>query len=141
MPPFLRRLIPYLTVVLGIVILYDAATFYVRWRNKKNDEEQQAARVADEAKKTIEMLGGDQLKILSFYAMPGAIREGESASLCYGVNAATKVSISPDVGTMVYPAYSRCLQVKPKASTEFTLTAEDSSGKKVTGTVKVGVIK
>lgn len=137
----LRRILPWLTAVLGIVVLYDVGAFYFRWRSVQQDEERQAARVAEDAKKTIDMLGGDQLKILNFYASPGVVRRGESASLCYGVNAAKTVTITPDVGTPVYPAYTRCLQVQPKATTEYTLTAEDSSGKKATEAVKVTVAR
>src|ERR1035438_10445648 len=126
--PFLRRLLPYLTVVLAIVGIYDGVTFYQRWRGIRADQAQQAAEQQAEAKKTIDSLGGDQLKILTFYAMPGSIHPGESARMCYGVNAAKKVTITPPVGTDVYPAYSRCLQISPKATTEYTLTAEDGAG-------------
>jgi hypothetical protein len=61
--------------------------------------------------------------------------------MCYGVNAAVKLTITPDVGTAVYPAYSRCLQVSPKTTTEYTLTAEDKAGKQVTGVARLSVAR
>lgn len=141
MTPFLRRLIPYLTVALAAVAIYNAAIFYIRWRNVREDQERQVSRQADDARKTIDALGGDQLKLLNFYVSPGVVKPGESASMCYGVNAAVKLTITPDVGTPVYPAYSRCLQVSPKTTTEYTITAEDKAGKKVTGAAKVTVVR
>src|SRR6185437_9079125 len=54
MTPFLRRLIPYLTVALAAVALYNAAIFYFRWRNVREDQERQVSRQADDARKTIE---------------------------------------------------------------------------------------
>ena len=139
--PLLRRILPYLTVVLALVAIYDGWTFYQRWHGIREDQQRLAAEQQSEAKKTIDSLGGDQLKILSFYVMPGSIHPGESASMCYGVNAARKVMIAPEVGASIYPAYSRCLQVSPKTTTQYTLTAEDAAGNKSEQKLEVKVLR
>jgi hypothetical protein len=139
--PLLRKLLPYLTVVLGIVAIYDGVTFYQRWRGIRDDLDRQATEQQQEAKKTIDSLGGDQLKILLFYASPGSIRPGESTSMCYGVNAAKKLTITPAVGTDVYPTYNRCFQVSPKTTTSYTLTAEDATGKTAEAKVQIKVLR
>lgn len=138
---FFRRLLPYLTVALVSVAIYDGVTFYLRWKSIHDEKAQELAAAQEDAKKTIDMLGGNQLKILTFYASPRVLRPGQSTSMCYGVNAAAKVSIAPAVNEIVYPAYSRCLQVSPAASTEYTLTAEDDAGHQVQRKVAIKVIR
>ena len=46
-----------------------------------------------EAAHTFETLGGDRFEILNFYAVPGVIRRGDSAQLCYGVSNAKTVRL------------------------------------------------
>ena len=76
------------------------------------------------------MLGGDGLRIMSFYATPGVIRPGSRAIICYGVNGAKKVRIEPPVEE-IRPALSHCLQVTPRVDTEYKLIAEDAAGHSV----------
>ena len=85
------------------------------------------ARETERDRKVVEMLGGDELKILSFYVIPGAIRAGGHANICYGVNGARKVRLEPPVEN-VYPALTRCVQVSPRRDTEYKLVAEDGAG-------------
>jgi hypothetical protein len=85
------------------------------------------------------MLGGGQLKILSFYASPGAIRRGERANICYGVYGAKSVRIEPPVQAL-YPAIAYCLQVSPSRSTEYKLVAEDGSNHTVTQSLALRVM-
>ncbi len=87
----IRRALPYLTVVLVIAIGYDAWIFYNRWSVARDAAKAEALKEAQDAKHTLDVLGGDRLKILSFYANPPAIRRGEHSSLCYGVNEAEHV--------------------------------------------------
>ena len=76
------------------------------------------------------MLGGGQLKILSFYASPGVIRRGEKTNLCYGVYGAKTVRIEPPIEEL-HPAVAHCLQVSPATTTQYKLIAEDASGHSV----------
>jgi hypothetical protein len=70
------------------------------------------------------------LGIIFFYASPGAVKAGEPASVCYGVMNAHAVSIEPAVAQLT-PSLNRCLQMTPRKTTRYTLTAEDGKGGKV----------
>ena len=135
---FLRRALPYLSVALVIAIAYDGLVFYSRWSGAREARKAEALRQAQDARRNLELLGGDGLKILDFYA-PAAIHRGERATICYGVNAADRVRIDPPV-EQLHPAFSHCLQVAPLKDTDYKLVAEDRAGHSVTQslTIKVG---
>jgi hypothetical protein len=105
-------------------VAYDGWVFYSRWSDARQAERNQQETEAVDARKTLNMLGGGSLKILSFYATPGAIRRGDHASLCFGVIGAQNVRMEPAIATL-YPALSYCLQVSPAKDTEYRLIAED----------------
>jgi hypothetical protein len=138
--PVLKRLLPFLTAAVVIAVLYDGYTFYSRWQNARDAKRQQQEKEAREARQTIEMLGGDQLKILSFYASPGVIKRGDHTDLCFGVNNAKTVRVEPHVEDL-HPALSYCMQVSPRADTEYKLIAEDAAGHSATQTVDVKVVR
>ena len=94
---FLRRALPYLTVAVVIAVAYDGWIFFSRWNGAREANKAEALKQAQDAHRTLELLGGDRLKILDFYATPPAIRRGERATICYGVNAADSVRIDPPV--------------------------------------------
>jgi hypothetical protein len=123
----LRKALPFLTVAIFAAAVYDGWFFYSRWRDAHETERTSQAKEAEEARRTINMLGGGQLKILSFYASPVAIQRGEHANICYGVYGAKSVRIEPLVEEL-HPAVSHCLQVSPSRSTEYKLVAEDRLG-------------
>lgn len=81
---------------------------------------------------------GAPVKITQFYTSQPALPRGESALLCYGVENASAVRLTPPVET-VWPALSRCFEVSPAQSTTFTLTAEDLAGKQVARDVVVKI--
>src|SRR4051794_30163154 len=122
----LRRAMPYLMAVIVAAVLYDAWIFYSRWSGNRATERASAEKEAQAKRTQLDALGGDRLKILSFYAAPSAIKRGASASLCYGVNGAKTVRLEP-AAAEVWPALSRCFQVSPVRDTEYKLTAEDAS--------------
>jgi hypothetical protein len=68
------------------------------------------------------------VRILRFYASVGAVSPGQSAMLCYGVENARSVHISPPVAE-VYPAAQRCLEIVPKHTTHYTIWAEGFDGR------------
>jgi hypothetical protein len=78
------------------------------------------------------------VKILAFYPREPIVTEGQTTLLCYGVSDAKSVRIDPPVEG-VSPALSRCVEVRPKGETRYTLTAEGSDGKSVSQSVTVGV--
>ncbi|HJZ98550.1 MAG TPA: hypothetical protein VKE70_18700 [Candidatus Solibacter sp.] len=65
--------------------------------------------------------------ILRFYASTGAASPGQSVRLCYAVENARTVRISPLVSGS-YPARDYCLEVAPEHTTHFTLMAEGYDG-------------
>jgi hypothetical protein len=66
-------------------------------------------------------------KITQFYVQNSSIGKGEKTLLCYGVENASTVRLSPPVDK-VWPAQTRCLEVSPTETTTYTLTAEDAAG-------------
>jgi hypothetical protein len=67
------------------------------------------------------------VRILNFYASVGAVTAGEKALLCYGVENAKSVRISPAIQG-VYPAHNRCLEILPERTTHYTILAEGYDG-------------
>jgi hypothetical protein len=68
-----------------------------------------------------------RVRILAFYASSVMVAPGERATLCYGVENAKSVSISPMLEG-VYPSKRRCLEVVPRHTTNYTLMAEGYDG-------------
>ena len=137
---FLRRALPYLTVALVIAIVYDGWVFFSRWSGAREAQKAEALRQAKDARRNLELLGGDRLKILDFYATPGAIVRGQHATICYGVNAAERVRIDPPVEEL-HPAVSHCLDVAPSEDTDYKLTAEDKAGHSATASLSIHVLR
>ena len=135
---FFRRALPYLTAALVIVIAYDGWIFYSRWSGEREARQAEALKRAKDARRDLELLGGDSLKILDFYG-PAAIHRGERANICYGVNAADRVRIDPPV-EQLHPAFSHCLQVAPLKDTDYKLIAEDRAGHSVTQSLTIKVV-
>jgi hypothetical protein len=125
-------------------ILLVAAMAYSGWvlssRRQEARELEQRAKEQEraEAARTFETLGGDRFEILNFYAVPGVIRRGDSAQLCYGVSNAKAVRLEPQ-SSAVWPSQSRCVDVAPKKDTTYTLTAEDGRGNTRTSSLTVAV--
>lgn len=134
----IRKILPYTTVALVIAALYAAYTYYSRWAEDRRIEAGIAQRQADAARKSVEMMGGENLKILNFYASPPVIQRGTKTKLCYGVANAKTVRIEPET-ERVWPAYTRCFEIAPGKTTTYTLTAEDGKGRRVNESVDVTV--
>ncbi|MEO8595228.1 MAG: hypothetical protein ABI759_18045 [Candidatus Solibacter sp.] len=66
------------------------------------------------------------VRILRFYATTGAVTPGQAAQLCYSVENARSVRISPMQRS--FPARDRCLDVAPEHTTHYTLLAEGFDG-------------
>jgi hypothetical protein len=118
-------------VLAVIVLAYTAFVFWSRWQeNSDLAAKQKAAQAAarrDAAEKSVEMLGGNEFKIISFYATPGRIQRGDTVDMCYGVSNAKSVKLDPPVAN-VWPSVDRCMQVSPKKTTTYTFTADDGKG-------------
>jgi hypothetical protein len=83
------------------------------------------------------------LRILHFYASPGAVYRGEEISLCYGVAQASAARIESNPGGAlpgVWPSFNRCVIVQPPRDTRYTLVAEDAAGSRRELTLEVTVL-
>jgi hypothetical protein len=71
------------------------------------------------------------VRILQFYATTGMLISGQKAQLCYGVENAKSVHISPRLPGVV-PSANRCLEIVPERTTHYTILAEGFDGALVT---------
>ena len=132
----------YSSFVLAIVALVVGWILFSRWQNNKQIDRQATAQKIEKQRESdqaaLNQFGGKELDIQSFYASPGAVHRGESVQLCYGVANAKTVKLQPQPNP-VWPSYSRCVDVSPKKTTTYTLTAEDAAGHTKSQTVEVKV--
>jgi hypothetical protein len=70
---------------------------------------------------------GGPVRILQFYASAGILTAGETARICYSVENAKSVRISP-MTQEVYPFPNHCLETVPEHTTHYTLLAEGYDG-------------
>jgi hypothetical protein len=124
----LKRIIPYLGLLILAGLLYDGAIFYSRWSDKNKAEQNQKDAELRKDRKVAQILGDG----------PGTIARGGHTNLCYGVTGAKTVTLEPPVGE-VWPALTRCVPASPHKDTEYTLVADDGSGHKATETITVKV--
>lgn len=138
----LRNPLLYSSCMFLLAALYVGWIFFSRWQEnramERRMEEKKAEQKRAEDERSIETLGGNRFEIQSFYAMPGIIRRGGAAQLCYGVSNAKTVRLDPPAGE-VWPSYSRCIEVSPKKDTTYTLTAEDAGGHTKTASLTLKV--
>jgi len=137
-----RRVWLYGSIVVAAIALYVGWIIFSRWQGNRSLEEraaqQHTEKEREDAEKTVETLGGTKFDIIAFYIMPGTIRRGEDAQLCYGVSEAKTVRLDPPAGN-VWPSVNRCMNISPAKTTTYTLTAEDASGNTKTQTVTLEV--
>src|ERR1700682_3049147 len=123
----IRRLLPFLSVGIFIALVVDGWIFYSRWARDRETERVRVEKEAQQARRTLDQMGGTDLKILNWYVSPATIQRGNEAHLCYSVVGAKTVRMEPAVKEL-YPALSHCIQVSPRSNTEYKLFAEDTAG-------------
>src|SRR4051794_3795654 len=67
------------------------------------------------------------VRITQFYATAPRLGKGEKGLLCYGVENAKTVWLSPPRRELS-AALTRCVEIEPAATTTYTLTAEGAGG-------------
>lgn len=134
----IRKLLPYTSVAVVLVMIYVGWTFFSRWRYNHTRAGAAEAERAKANAKIVEMYGSGNLKILNFYAEAKTLHRGEKTLLCYSVANAASVRIEPEVEPLK-PSLSRCIDIAPHSRTEYTLTAEDGAGHNATQSVVVDV--
>jgi hypothetical protein len=132
----------YSSIVLGIALFVVGWIFYSRWEENRLIEhrslEKKSQKQMENDRIALEQLGGKELGIQTFYAIPAAIRRGETVELCYGVANAKAVKLEPQTNP-VWPSYARCVDVAPTKDTTYTLTITDAAGNTKTQTLDVKV--
>jgi hypothetical protein len=82
--------------------------------------------------------GGNDVKILQFYARDGNVVEGGKSVICYGVLNARSVRLDPPLEG-VSPSLNRCVEVAAKRETRYTLSAEGADDRTVSESFVLGV--
>jgi hypothetical protein len=126
----MKALVRIMWIPVAISLLYLGWVF---WQRHNSETQAAPARVERDPLAKY----GKELKILQFYTPQAEIAAGQKALLCYGVVNATAVRLDPPVET-VWPAVSRCFEVKPAKTTKYTLTAEDAD--RTTASESVAVV-
>jgi len=80
----------------------------------------------------------DRLRITQFYITKPVLPRGDDALLCYGVENAVEVRLTPEVEN-IYPALVRCITISPKKTTTFTLMAADRTAQTTSQSITVRV--
>ncbi len=115
---------------------------FSRWQENRSVEsrakEEKAQKQREDDRQTLARMGGNELAIQSFYALPAEIRRGQSVQLCYGVANAKTVKLEPQ-SNPVWPSYARCVDVTPTKTTTYTLTVADAAGNTKTQSLEVRV--
>jgi hypothetical protein len=112
---------------MALALLYAGWTLYSRDQAAAEAERQAQQKQLDENQKTVARFGGDRLTILGFNAAKREVPPGGRVVLCYGVSNAMQVKIEPGVEP-IKPALSHCLEVFPKKTTTYKMSAQDSEG-------------
>ncbi len=132
----------YSSAALAIAALVVGWIIFSRWQENRDIEkrakEEKAQKQKEQDRIALEQLGGKELAIQNFYAIPGVIRRGQTVQLCYGVANAKTVKLEPQ-SNPVWPSYSRCVDVTPSKSTTYTLTIADAAGNTRTHSLEVKV--
>jgi hypothetical protein len=128
-----------------LIILVAAFVLYImleRYLSKRAFEDriarEQAAKRLEVDRLAIKQLGGSELAIRSLYLSPPTVHPGQTAQLCYDVANAKTVTLEPPIAE-VWPSHSRCIDLKLKQSTTFTITIADAAGKTISQSVDLKV--
>jgi hypothetical protein len=121
-----------------LVAIWTRWTLYSRYQSAAEAERQSKDKQAEADRKLVTAFGGDELSILGFNAAEREISPGGRVLMCYGVSNATAVKIEPGIEP-IKPALQHCLEVFPKKTTDYTLTALDDKGNTKTKTLTIRV--
>jgi hypothetical protein len=124
----LKKILPYTTIALILAALYVAYIFYQRHQSDVEAEARFEAQKAESNKRTLDaVFGNGEIKFSTFSIDTSSLKRGETARLCYGVENATMVKIDPPI-EQLKPTYLHCIDISPKVTTKYTITAEDGKG-------------
>jgi len=126
----LKKILPYTTAMLIAAMLYVAYIFYSRHQSDAEAEEARLKAKQEADQRTVAaVFGNGEIRFNQFTIDRTSLKRGETARLCYGVENATTVKLDPPV-EQLKPTYLHCLDISPKTTTTYTITAEDGKGNK-----------
>lgn len=135
----MQSILPYTSIGVIIAALYVAWVFYSRWdSNRKAQQEIQAKQAEARKEQAEQIFGSGEIKFTTFQASSGVLQRGQTAQLCYGVVNAKTVKLDPPV-EQAKPTYYHCLDISPKQTTTYTITAEDAKGNKKSESITIQV--
>src|SRR3954454_3579714 len=128
-----RSILPLLVrlTTVGIVIagLYVAWTFYSRHQSAQQAAEAVEKKQDDQRKRVAnQIFGSGEIKFSTFSIGSSVLKRGETTQLCYGVVNATGVTLDPPPPEPLKPSYRHCLDIAPKKTTTYTITASNGKG-------------
>jgi hypothetical protein len=134
-----RKIFPYTTVAFLVAALYVGWTFYSRHEANRHAQEELDAKQAAARKRVVDQIyGSGEIRIPTFLADSGVIKPGETTHLCYGVVNAVSVKLDPPVEALK-PTYRHCIDIAPRKTTTYTLTAFNAAGKSKSVSLEVRV--
>ncbi len=124
----LRKLLPFTSIGVLIAILYVAWTFYSRHQSDVAAEHAAAAKEQERRERTVSaVFGSGEILFSTFSADTGLLKRGDHTQLCYGVENAKTIKLDPPIAE-VKPTYRSCIEIAPKKTTTYTITADDGKG-------------
>jgi len=133
--PWIGRIQAYLWIAVVLAVGYCGWIFAGRMAEHRQLKQRTEVGANPEFER---VYGGEAVKILQFYGRDGVIERGGSTVLCYGVLNATAVHMEPALPDL-YPAMNRCIEVSPKHTTTYRLTADGAKETHTSGTVTIVV--
>lgn len=138
----LKNPVLYSSLVILVVALYVGYVLLERHDStrliEKRAADLQAEKRREDDRLAVEQLGGSELSILGLYVSPTVVDPGETAQLCYDVANAKTVTLDPPAAE-VWPSHSRCIDLKAKKTTTYTLAIADATGKSLSQSVELKV--
>jgi len=136
----LKSILPYTTVAVIIAALYVAYTFYSRYDNNRRAQAAiNAAQQEARQKQERAIFGSGEVSFTTFGADDAHLKRGQSTELCYGVVNATAVKIEPALSEAPRVSPRHCVEIAPKKTTTYTITASDAKGNSKTESITVQV--
>ena len=136
----LETILPYTTVAVILAALYVAYTFYSRHESSRKAQEAIAAQQEDARKHQVEQIyGAGEVRFTTFGADEAVVTRGHSTQLCYGVLNATSVKMDPPLSEPGKVTAHHCVEISPRETTTYTITASNGKGDTKTESVTVQV--
>jgi hypothetical protein len=136
----LAALLPFTTIAMILAALYVVWTFYSRHESARKAQEAIETKQREAEKRQADLIfGSGEVKFTMFSADNGTVKRGETTRLCYGVVNATTVKIDPSVGEPIKPTNRHCVEITPRQTTTYTITASNGKGDTKTSSLTVHV--